>query len=591
MAKNRYDVDEQLEKPFDIKHFKRALVYVEKYKKAMIIAFGLSVIGALVGLSAPLITSHVIDEVIPAHNMKGLSIWSMILVLTILVNLVFIAIRSKIMTRVGQSIVYDIRSDLFEHLQHLPFTYYDDRPHGKILIRVVNYVNSVSDVLSNGLVNLILELVNVMIILFFMFYIDLKLSLVILAGVPISLLVVFLLRTRQRSAWQDLSNKSSNVNAYLQESINGIEITQLFNREMKNYEIMSDLSNEYQTSWLRAVRMNALFPFVVDNLMTIINMSIYGVGLLVIGIENVSLGVILAMGTYALRFWGPILNIANIYNNFVTAVSYLERIFETMDEPLVIEDKEDAYELPQIVGEVAFKDVVFGYDATKIILNGVNFKINPGESVALVGPTGAGKSTIVNLISRFYDIDSGEILIDDHNIQDVKIKSLRNQMGIMMQESFIFSGTIMENIRYGRLDATDEEIIEVSKKVRAHDFISSFKDGYHTEVNESGSSLSEGQKQLIAMARTLLKDPKILILDEATSSIDTHTERLVQKGLDELIEGRTSFIIAHRLSTIKNSDHIFYISDQNIVERGTHEELMKKQGHYYNLVNTKSKLD
>ena len=379
------------------------------------------------------------------------------------------------------------------------------------MIRVVNYVNSVSDVLSNGLVNLILELVNVMIILFFMFYIDLKLSLVILAGVPISLLVVFLLRTRQRSAWQDLSNKSSNVNAYLQESINGIEITQLFNREMKNYEIMSDLSNEYQTSWLRAVRMNALFPFVVDNLMTIINMSIYGVGLLVIGIENVSLGVILAMGTYALRFWGPILNIANIYNNFVTAVSYLERIFETMDEPLVIEDKEDAYELPQIVGEVAFKDVVFGYDATKIILNGVNFKINPGESVALVGPTGAGKSTIVNLISRFYDIDSGEILIDDHNIQDVTIKSLRNQMGIMMQESFIFSGTIMENIRYGRLDATDEEIIEVSKKVRAHDFISSFKDGYHTEVNESGSSLSEGQKQLIAMARTLLKDPKILI--------------------------------------------------------------------------------
>lgn len=591
MAKNRYDVDEQLEKPFDIKHFKRALVYVEKYKKAMIIAFGLSVIGALVSLSAPLITSHVIDEVIPAHNMKGLSIWSIILILTILINLIFIAIRSKIMTRVGQSIVYDIRSDLFEHLQHLPFTYYDDRPHGKILIRVVNYVNSVSDVLSNGLVNLILELVNVMIILFFMFYIDLKLSLVILAGVPISLLVVFLLRTRQRSAWQDLSNKSSNVNAYLQESINGIEITQLFNREMKNYEIMSDLSNEYQTSWLRAVRMNALFPFVVDNLMTIINMSIYGVGLLVIGIENVSLGVILAMGTYALRFWGPILNIANIYNSFVTAVSYLERIFETMDEPLVIEDKEDAYELPQIVGEVAFKDVVFGYDATKIILNGVNFKINPGESVALVGPTGAGKSTIVNLISRFYDIDSGEILIDDHNIQDVTIKSLRNQMGIMMQESFIFSGTIMENIRYGRLDATDEEIIEVSKKVRAHDFISSFKDGYHTEVNESGSSLSEGQKQLIAMARTLLKDPKILILDEATSSIDTHTERLVQKGLDELIEGRTSFIIAHRLSTIKNSDHIFYISDQNIVERGTHEELMKKQGHYYNLVNTKSKLD
>lgn len=586
MARNRYDVDETLETPFNIEHFKRALVYVNKYKKGMIIAFVVSVIGAVIAMSGPVITSHVIDKVIPKHDVKGLAFWTALLLLTILVNLIFTTMRSIIMAKVGQSIVYDIRSDLFTHMQYLPFSYYNNRPQGKILIRVVNYVNSVSDVLSNGLVNLLLEVVNIVIILFFMFYVDVRLSLVILSGVPLSILVIFLIRTRQRRAWQDLSNKSSNVNAYLQESLNGIEITQLFNREVKNHGIFSNLSGEYRTSWIKAVRLNALFPFVVDNLMNMISMAIYAVGLLWIGIENVSLGVILAMGTYALRFWGPILSIANIYNSFVTAVSYLERIFETLDEPLVIEDKEDAYALPEIQGNVVFDSVDFGYDDT-LILEDVNFEIKAGESVALVGPTGAGKTTIVNLISRFYDIDGGSLKIDNHDIRDVSLDSLRNQLGIMMQESFIFSGTIMENIRYGNLEASDEAVIKVSKMVHAHDFIMRFDKGYHTEVKESGSSLSEGEKQLIAMARTLLKDPKILILDEATSSIDTQTEKLVQKGLDTLIQGRTSFIIAHRLSTIKNCDQIFYISDRNIVERGNHETLLKQKGLYYQLVNSR----
>lgn len=586
MARNRYDVDETLETPFNIEHFKRALFYVNKYKTGMIIAFVVSVVGAIISLSGPVITGHVIDKVLPKHDIKGLTFWTALLLLTILVNLIFTTVRSIIMTKVGQSIVYDIRSDLFTHMQYLPFSYYNNRPQGKILIRVVNYVNSVSDVLSNGLVNLLLEVVNIIIILFFMFYVDVRLSLVILSGVPLSILVIFLIRTRQRTAWQDLSNKSSNVNAYLQESLNGIEITQLFNREVKNLGIFSNLSGDYRTSWIKAVRLNALFPFVVDNLMNIISMAIYAFGLLWIGIENVSLGVILAMGTYALRFWGPILSIANIYNSFVTAVSYLERIFETLDEPLVIEDKDDAYPLPEIQGNVVFDSVDFGYDDT-LILEDVNFEIKAGESVALVGPTGAGKTTIVNLISRFYDIDSGSLKIDNHDIRDVSIESLRNQLGIMMQESFIFSGTIMENIRYGNLEASDEAVIKVSKMVHAHEFIMRFDKGYHTEVKESGSSLSEGEKQLIAMARTLLKDPKILILDEATSSIDTQTEKLVQKGLDTLIQGRTSFIIAHRLSTIKNCDQIFYISDRNIVERGNHETLLKEKGLYYQLVNSR----
>lgn len=591
MARNRYDVDESLETPFNTKHLKRAFVYVKRYKKGMIIAFTLSVLAAILGLLSPAVTRHVIDTVIPEKNITGVGMWALFLLFAIIINVVFTSLRSVIMTRVGQSIVFDIRSDLFRHMQYLPFSYYDNRPQGKILIRVVNYVNNVSDVLSNGLINLILELINVMLILVFMFYIDVRLSLVILSGIPVTAFVLVAIRTRQRRAWQELSNKSSNMNAYLQESIGGIEITQLYNREVKNLGIFSNLTDEYRTTWLKAVRMNALFPFVIDNLMTIITMAIYAIGLLYLGLENVSLGVILAMGTYALRFWTPILNIANLYNSFVTALSYLERIFETLDEPLVISNREDAYDLPHIKGDVEFKGVSFGYDVGVPILEDVNFKVKSGQQIALVGPTGAGKTTIVNLLSRFYDKDLGQVLIDGHEIEDVTIHSLRGQMGIMMQDSFIFSGTIMDNIRYGKLDATDEDVMRVSRMVHAHDFIVSFERGYQTEVNESGAGLSEGQKQLIAMARTLLKDPKILILDEATSSIDTQTEKMVQAGLDVLIEGRTSFIIAHRLSTIKNSDQIFYISDRNISERGDHDSLLENKGHYYKLVNSKSKLD
>lgn len=591
MARNRYDVDESLETPFNTKHLKRAFVYVKRYKKGMIIAFTLSVLAAILALLSPAVTRHVIDTVIPEKNITGVGMWALFLLFAIIINVVFTSLRSVIMTRVGQSIVFDIRSDLFRHMQYLPFSYYDNRPQGKILIRVVNYVNNVSDVLSNGLINLILELINVMLILVFMFYIDVRLSLVILSGIPVTAFVLVAIRTRQRRAWQELSNKSSNMNAYLQESIGGIEITQLYNREVKNLGIFSNLTDEYRTTWLKAVRMNALFPFVIDNLMTIITMAIYAIGLLYLGLENVSLGVILAMGTYALRFWTPILNIANLYNSFVTALSYLERIFETLDEPLVISNREDAYDLPDIKGDVEFKGVSFGYDVGVPILEDVNFKVKSGQQIALVGPTGAGKTTIVNLLSRFYDKDLGQVLIDGHEIEDVTIHSLRGQMGIMMQDSFIFSGTIMDNIRYGKLDATDEDVMRVSRMVHAHDFIVSFERGYQTEVNESGAGLSEGQKQLIAMARTLLKDPKILILDEATSSIDTQTEKLVQAGLDVLIEGRTSFIIAHRLSTIKNSDQIFYISDRNISERGDHDSLLENKGHYYKLVNSKSKLD
>jgi len=581
--RNRYDIDETLESPFDIRHFRRAMAYVRKQRKPMVMAFVLSALSAGIGLTAPLIMQHVVDVSIPNRDVPGLVFWSAVTLATIIVSVGLAAIRGRIMTRVGQDIIFDIRSDLFRHLQQLPFKYYDDRPQGKILIRVVNYVNAVSDVLSNGIINLILELLNLMFIAAFMFAVDARLSLVILAGLPLFAAFMFAIKTRQRRAWQAVSNKSSNLNAYTQESITGIRITQIFTREKHNEGIFMRLADNFRTAWMRALRFNAAVPFTVDNIAQLVGTSIYLVGLLALGPEEVTFGVILAMSNYAWRFWQPILNLSNLYNQFVNSVAYLERIFETMDEPVTIKDAPDAKPLPPIKGDVRFENVTFAYEEGHNVLENVSFEVKAGESIALVGPTGAGKTTIVNLLSRFYDVTGGRILIDGHDISKVTLKSLRSQMGIMLQDTFIFSGTILDNIRYGRLDATEEEIIAAAKAVCADDFIRDFEDGYLTQVNERGSRLSQGQRQLISFARTLLADPRILILDEATSSIDARTERLLQQGLNELLKGRTSFIIAHRLSTIKNCDRILYISDKGIAESGTHDELMAKRGLYYQL--------
>lgn len=559
------------------------MVYIRKQQGPMLLAFALSALSAGIALSAPLIMQHVIDVTIPDKDVRGLIFWSLATLGTIIVSVVLATIRSRIMTRVGQDIIFEIRTDLFKHLQELPFQYYDDRPQGKILIRVVNYVNSVSDVLSNGIINFILEIVNLIFIAIFMFAVNVQLSLIILAGLPVFLGIMLMIKTRQRRAWQAVSNKSSNLNAYMQESISGIRVTQIFTREKHNEGIFTRLAGNFRKEWMRAIYLNNLIPFSVDNLATIVTTLIYLVGLLALGPETVTFGVILAMGSYAARFWQPILNLSNLYNGFINAVAYLERIFETLDEPVTVSDVEDAAELPPIAGRVTFDDVTFAYDPGNNILENLSFDVKAGESIALVGPTGAGKTTVVNLISRFYNVTGGQILIDGHNISEVTLRSLRSQMGIMLQDSFIFSGTILDNIRYGKLDATEEEIIAAAKTVCADEFIREFPDGYLTEVNERGSKLSQGQRQLISFARTLLADPRILILDEATSSIDAKTERLLQQGLNELLKGRTSFIIAHRLSTVKNCDRIMYVSNKGIAESGSHDELMAMQGLYHRL--------
>lgn len=583
MARNRYDVDEVLETPFDFAHLKRSFVYIKKYKGKMITALVLSVFAAISGLLGPLITQYALDNTIPQKNMGQLVLLTLAFVGTIAVSITFSTIRSRIMTVVGQDIIFDIRTDLFKHLQELPFEYYDNRPHGKILIRVVNYVNSVSDMLSNGIINVILECLNMLFIMIFMFFVNVKLSLVVLSGLPIFAVVMMMIKKRQRKAWQDVSNKSSNLNAYLQENITGARVTQIFTREEENAEIFDRLSEKYRKSWINAVKYSHLVWPATDNVSTLVRAAIFVVGLLVLTPAAVSLGTIVAMTSYASSFWQPIMNLSNIFNNFINNIAYLERIFETLDEPATIADKPNAQDIGDITGEVKFDDVTFSYEQGKTVLEHISFDVKPGESVALVGPTGAGKSTVVSLLSRFYDLDSGKITIDGKDISQATLHSLRSQMGIMLQDSFIFSGTIYDNIRYGRLDATEEEIREAAKIVCADEFISEMKDGYMTEVNERGSKLSGGQKQLISFARTLLSDPKILVLDEATSSIDARTEKLLQQGLQRLLVGRTSFIIAHRLSTIKNCDKIMYIDNKGIAECGTHDQLIAKKGEYYKL--------
>ncbi|MDN6771157.1 MAG: ABC transporter ATP-binding protein/permease, partial [Lactococcus sp.] len=580
MARNKFDVDETLEESFNAAHFKRLLNYIVPYKKTVYRTLSVIFLANIAAMLGPFFTKLVIDDVIPQKNLGMLGLLAIGFTLSIIVTGWCMRYRIRTITVLGQDVLKDMRSDIFEHLQKLPFAYFDSRPHGKILIRVVNYINSLSDLLSNGLINLISDMLSVVVTLLFMFAIDFKLTLYSLALLPVLFVFVMLIKNAQRKAYQNLSNKQSNMNAYIHESISGIKVTQSFSRENENFSIFSEVSQGYRTSWMKAIYIQFLLWPGVQTVSVLTTCLIYFIGIKKLGVE-VSTGTLIAFIGYIKNFWDPVINIGNFYNSLITATAYLERIFETLDVQPDIEDAPDAFVLPPIKGDVAFNHVTFGYETGKEILKDITFHVTPGESIALVGPTGAGKTTVINLLSRFYDIDAGEILIDGVDIRRATLTSLRQQMGVMLQDTFIFSGTVLENIRYGRLDASEAEVVAAAKVVRAHDFIVELRDGYHTEVKERGSTLSAGQRQLISFARALLANPKILILDEATSSIDTKTESLLQDGLDRLLVGRTSFIIAHRLSTMKNSDRIFYIDKGGVQESGSHDNLMALKGNYY----------
>lgn len=585
MARNKYDVDEVLEDKFDVNQLKRLLAYLIPYRKRFVSVGFMMLSASAFTMLIPQFFQKVMDVCIPNKDMKGIAFYSFLTLLAAFYSAFSLRYKIKYTNQIGQQIIHDMRYDIFEHLQELPFSYYDDRPHGKIQVRVVNYVNSISDLLSNGILNTITDLCNLVFIIVFMLILNVRLTLVCLCGLPVLAIVIVVIKKKQRTAWQVQSNKQSNLNAYIAESINGIRVTQSFVREDVNSGIFNNLSGSYRKSWMRAVMFNFTMGPSIDIISIITTAAIYvlGVSWMINGETGITVGVLVAFTAYIGRFWAPINTLAGFYNSLLTAISYLERIFETIDEPVVVKDREDAVEMPPIHGDVAFDHVTFSYEPGVPILKDVSFHANQGQSFAVVGPTGAGKTTLVNLLSRFYNVDSGRILIDGIDIAGVTIRSLRKQMGVMMQDSFIFSGTIMDNIRYGNFSATDEEVIRAAKTVCAHDFIIEMENGYQTQVNERGSRLSAGQRQLISFARALLADPKILILDEATSSIDTETEIILQKGLNELLKGRTSFIIAHRLSTIKNSSCIMYVDKGTILEKGTHDELMAQKGEYYKL--------
>lgn len=582
MARNTFDQDEELMQEFNWAYYQRLGSYILPYKKPLLKTLLVIIIANLAGMLGPYFTKIAIDEAIPKQDIKLLLLLGAVFLVSLIVIGLSMRYRIKAITEIGQDVLKDMRSAIFVHLQRLPFSYFDNRPHGKILIRVVNYINTLSDLLSNGLINLISDIFSVVITLIVMLLIDVKLTLYSLALLPVLFILVMAIKKAQRKAYQELSNKQSNMNAYIHESISGIKVTQSFAREKESYETFTEISNDYRKSYMKAVKVQFLLWPGVQNISVITTSLIYFVGVRSLGV-NVTTGTLIAFIGYINNFWNPVINIGNFYNSLITATAYLERIFETMDVEPDIQDKAGAIEMPKIQGQVDFDEVVFRYEAGRNILDGISFSVEKGESIALVGPTGAGKTTVINLLSRFYDVNEGSVKVDGIDVRDVTLQSLRSQMGVMLQDTFVFSGTIIENIRYGKLDATEAEIIEAAKIVRAHDFISELKDGYNTVVEERGSTLSAGQRQLISFARALLADPKILILDEATSSIDTRTEELLQVGLQELLKGRTSFIIAHRLSTIKNSDKIFYIDQGQVIEAGSHDELMVAGGLYHHL--------
>lgn len=587
MAVNSYREDEFMENTDKKKIFRRLFSYLLDYKGTVVAVLFCMGVTVAISLINPLVIEESIDRYIAENDLPGLFRLGVFALVINLIFIIMVKIRMYTMAIVSNKILLKIRQDLYEHIQTLSFAFFDSRPTGKILARIIGDVNSLRDVLVNVVTTLIPEFVTIMGVVAIMMVKDWRLAVASLSTIPLMMAGIFLVQKASHKRWQIFRKKSSNLNAYVHEDIAGMTVVQSFRAEDETREIFGGLTDEHQAAYVDAVRYADMFGPVIDLCWGIGAMMLYLTGVRFLGFEKVSVGLLVAFGTYINMFWSPIMNLSNFYNNLVTNLTAAERIFDILDTEADIVDAPNVRELPPVQGKVTFSHVNFTYDrgtpAETKVLKDVSFTVAPGETIALVGPTGAGKTTIVNLISRFYDIEEGVIAVDGYDLTRVSIESLRRQMGVMTQDNFIFHGTVRDNILYGRLDATEEEVIAAAKAVNAHEFIMKMEKGYDTELKEHGAGLSIGQRQLIAFARTMVSDPRILILDEATSSIDTHTEILVQKGIEALLAGRTSFVIAHRLSTIQNADRIFVIDQGGILEQGSPAELMERRGAYYQL--------
>ena len=583
MSFNSYKEDEQVSSVSKSATLLRLFSYLLAYKKEIVLVLLIMAFCVMVSLINPLLLEEAVDTYIAVGDMAGLI---RLILFALALNILMVGgikLRMYIMAKVCNSILVTIRQELYTHIQTLDLQFFDSRPTGKILARIIGDINSLKDVLNNFVTTLIPDFTTVVAVAVIMFVKNPVLAAASLCSLPLMMACIWLIQVYSHKKWQDFRRKSSNLNAFIHEDMSGMRIIQSFGAQEETISTFDELLVEHRGSFVRAVRLNDAMGSAIDFSWGIGIAALYFVGVRILGIGTVSIGTFIAFGSYIGMFWNPIMNLSNFYNQIITNIAAAERIFEIMDTEPAITDDTKVTEIPPIRGAVSFEHVSFSYDGITKVLNDVSFSIKPGETIALVGPTGAGKTTIVNLISRFYDIQEGIIRIDGYDVKTVTIESLRSQMGIMTQDNFLFTGTIRDNIRYGKLDATEEEIIEAAKAVHAHDFICQLEKGYDTVLTERGGGLSVGQKQLLAFARTMVSKPNILILDEATSSIDTHTELLVQEGIDALLKGRTSFVIAHRLSTIQKADRIFVIDHGGIVEQGTVTELLEKKGAYYRL--------
>lgn len=583
-----YKTEEADVKALDVGQLKRLMQYLKPYRKQVLITILLMFAATIIDNSSPYIVQLAVDEFIPARKTGLLVAVTLAYAAAVVLGYIFTRYKIQFGNRTGQYVLYDLRRDLFNHIQGLSLNFFDNNSAGKVMVRIVNDVNTLNQLFTNGFVNVISEVSVLIVIAIAMFAIHTKLALVTLASAPLFMTLLVLTRNEIKSRWRDMRKKVANMNAYLHENITGMRVIQAFVRQKENNRLFHEVIGDVFNSWMRAIRLNAAFGPAVHLVSIIGTIIVYWYGSKLLAIEGVTPGVVISFSLYLERFWAPVRMLSNFYNQLLVAMASSERIFELLDQkPQVLNLSEERLE--RIQGRVEFRDVYFHYEPEKPVLHGINFVVQPGETIALVGPTGSGKSTIINLLARFYDPVQGQILIDGHDIRYLDLGSLRSKIGVMLQDPFVFSGTVMDNIRYGKLDASEDEVIEVAKAVYAHDFIKEMENGYQTMVNERGSRLSIGQRQLICFARVLLADPQILILDEATSSVDTHTEILLQKAINKLLEGRTSFVIAHRLSTIRNADRIMVVDKGRIAEIGTHEQLMALKGIYHQLYTVQYK--